>query len=355
MGRGGSKGLPGKNLREIGGLSLVGYKAKAALQSRYCSRLIVSSDSAEIRNEAMRHGAEMLFERPAELATDTASSNDVVLHAMDWIETHEGRRYDAIMLLEPSSPFARPEHFDEAVELFVARKASLVVGMRETEVASIFVGTLGADGSIGGIVEKMLKTPAQRRQDQAPEVTMNGALYLVGWDAMRKHRKIYADPAASYGIMMDRLHSIEIESAADLAYASYVIEHGMLDASPWRNPHDRTPPHRRRHRFAGRLRPAAGHPDAAEGDGRRRPQRHRLRHASRAALRRDLASHRGRRLFDRGEGRSPAARRSRRDGGARYRHRRFRLCRWLPSLRRMFWSCSATATRCWLPRSRRRC
>jgi CMP-N-acetylneuraminic acid synthetase len=234
VGRGGSKGLPGKNLREIGGLSLIGYKAVAARQSRYCTRLIVSSDSAEISAEATRHGAEMLFERPAELATDTASSNDVVLHAMDWVEAHEGRRYDAIMLLEPSSPFARPEHFDQAVELFVARKASLVVGMRETEVASVFVGTLGRDRSIGGIVEKMLKTPAQRRQDQPPEVTMNGALYLIGWEAMRKHRKVYADPAASYGILMDRLHSIEIESAADLAYASYVIEHGMLDASPWR-------------------------------------------------------------------------------------------------------------------------
>jgi len=235
VGRGGSKGLPGKNLREIGGLSLIGYKARAALQSRYCSRLIVSSDSAAIRAEAKRHGADVLFDRPAELATDTASSNDVVLHAMDWIEAHQGRRYDAVMLLEPSSPFARPEHFDEAVELFVSREASLVVGMRETEVASVFVGTLGEDGSIGGIVEKMLKTTAQRRQDQRPEVTMNGALYLIGWEALRKHRKIYADPSASYGVLMDRLHSIEIESAADLAYASYVVEHGMLDLSPWQD------------------------------------------------------------------------------------------------------------------------
>lgn len=77
VGRGGSKGLPGKNLREIGGLSLTGYKAIAAKQSRYCSRLIVSSDSPEIRNEAKRYGAEVLFERPAELATDTASSNEI--------------------------------------------------------------------------------------------------------------------------------------------------------------------------------------------------------------------------------------------------------------------------------------
>jgi CMP-N,N'-diacetyllegionaminic acid synthase len=234
VGRGGSKGLPGKNLREIGGLSLIGYKAISARQSRYCSRLIVSSDSTEIQAEARRHGAEVLFSRPPELATDTASSSDVILHAMDWIETHERRRYDAIMLLEPSSPFARPDHYDDAAELFVARNAGLVVGMREIEVSSIFVGPLAADGSIGVIVEKMLATPALRRQDQASEVTMNGALYLIGWDAMRRHRKVYADPAASYGILMDRLHSIEIETAADLTYASYVIDHGMLDVSPWR-------------------------------------------------------------------------------------------------------------------------
>ena len=135
VGRGGSKGLPGKNLREIGGLSLIGYKAKCGA----AVALLLAADRLQRQRRDpqrgdQRHGAEMLFERPAELATDTASSNDVVLHAMDWIETHEGRRYDAIMLLEPSSPFARPEHFDEAIELFVARKASLVVGMRETEV-----------------------------------------------------------------------------------------------------------------------------------------------------------------------------------------------------------------------------
>lgn len=233
VGRGGSKGLPGKNLKQIGGLSLVGYRARSALKSRYCSRLIVSSDSPDIQAEAKRHGAGILFSRPAELASDTASSSDVVLHAMDWIESHEGRQYDAVMLLEPSSPFARADHYDQAIELYIDRKAELVVGMRETEVSSVFVGQMGHDGSIGPIVDRMLSLPELRRQDQAPEVTMNGALYLIDWNAMRRHRKIYANPAASYGILMDRFHSIEIETAADLAYASYVIDHGMLDASPW--------------------------------------------------------------------------------------------------------------------------
>jgi CMP-N,N'-diacetyllegionaminic acid synthase len=234
VGRDGSKGLPGKNIRKINGLSLIGYKARSARNSRYCSRLIVSSDSAEIQAEAQRFGAEVLFTRPANLATDTASSSDVVIHAMDWIEQNEQRKYDAVMLLEPSSPFARADHYDAAVELFAGKGAELVVGLRETEVSSVFVGRLGSDGSIHTIVEQMLRTPALRRQDQGLEVTMNGALYLIGWDAMRKHQKIYANPAASYGVLMDRLHSIEIETDADLAYASYVIERGLLDSSPWR-------------------------------------------------------------------------------------------------------------------------
>jgi CMP-N,N'-diacetyllegionaminic acid synthase len=134
VGRGGSRGLPRKNLREISGLSLTAYKARSAKRSRYCSRLIVSSDSTEIQDEAKLFGAEVLFTRPAELATDTARSSDVVLHAMDWIEANEGRKYDAIMLLEPSSPFARADHYDAAIELFVQNNAELVVGMRETEV-----------------------------------------------------------------------------------------------------------------------------------------------------------------------------------------------------------------------------
>ncbi len=233
VGRGGSKGLPGKNLKQIGSLSLVGYRARSALKSRYCSRLIVSSDSPDIQAEAKRHGAEVLFSRPAELASDTASSGDVVLHAMDWIEKNEGRQYNAVMLLEPSSPFALPEHYDQAVELYVARQAELVVGMRETEVSSVFVGQIGRDGSTAPLVDKMLSLSHMRRQDQPPEVTMNGALYLIDWNAMRKHRKIYANPSSSYGILMDRFHSIEIETMADLAYASYVIDQGMLDSSPW--------------------------------------------------------------------------------------------------------------------------
>jgi N-acylneuraminate cytidylyltransferase/CMP-N,N'-diacetyllegionaminic acid synthase len=234
VGREGSKGLPGKNLREIAGLSLIGYKAVSAKKSPNCNRLIVSSDSSEIQAEARRWGAEVLFMRPAELATDTATSDQVVLHAMEWIEKNEAKSYDAIMLLEPSSPFARPDHYDAAIELFVKQEADLVVGLRETEVSSLYVGSLGANGSIAQIVEKILSRTNLRRQDQPPEVTMNGALYLIRWNALKKRRKIYSNPAKTFGILMDRLHSIEIESPVDFAFATSIVEKGLLDVSAWR-------------------------------------------------------------------------------------------------------------------------
>ena len=233
VGRGGSKGVPRKNLQTVGGRSLVAYKAMAAKRSRYCGRLIVSSDDPAIETEAVRHGAECLFRRPAELASDTARSDDVVLHALKWMEANEGQSFEAVMLLEPSSPFATPDHLDAAVELFAERTADLVVGLRETEIASLFVGPLGEDGSIAPIVDRLLHAEDLRRQDQRPEVTMNGGLYLVRSATLRETGRIYARPQSTYGIVMDRLHSIEIEVPLDLAFARLVADKGMLDLSPW--------------------------------------------------------------------------------------------------------------------------
>ena len=232
--RGGSKGVPGKNLRRIAGLSLVGFKARAALGARACSRLMISTDSAEIQEEARRHGVEVPFTRPAELADDTATSAGVVAHAIDWIEREEGRAYDAIMLLEPSSPFATPDDFDAAIALYGARNADLVVGMREMEPHSTFVGPQSPDGGISPIVDKMNRAAGLRRQDQGREWTMNGALYLFRWTAFKATGKIYGAPEKCFGILMDRWHSIEIETPEDLAMAEFAVEKGYLDGRPWR-------------------------------------------------------------------------------------------------------------------------
>ena len=235
LARGGSKGVPGKNLKRIAGLSLIGYKARAALKTRTCARLVISTDSVEIQEEARHHGVAVPFTRPAELASDQATSESAVAHALEWIEREEGKRYDAVMLLEPASPFATPAHFEEAVALYTARGADLVVGMRHAEPATVFIGEQPEDGSIAVIVEQMNRARGRRRQDQRPEWTMNGALYLFGWDAFRRSGKIYGAAEKCFGILMDHWHSIEIETPQDLAMAEFAAEKGFLDLSPWRD------------------------------------------------------------------------------------------------------------------------
>lgn len=234
--RGGSKGLPGKNLAKIGGLSLIGWKANTArvVQKHYQgdSRLIISTDSREIADEARLHGVEVPFMRPSALATDTAKSDDVIKHALDWIEKDEGcRRYTSVVLLEPSSPFATPEQIHEAFVMYQKRSADLVVGMRRTEPHSVFLQEQTPDGFMTGIIVNMTRfghgLGGVRRQDLKPEWTMNGALYVFDWRMFRETGSLYGGPK-SFGVLMDRWHSIEIDTPHDLELALYAYKQGYV-------------------------------------------------------------------------------------------------------------------------------
>lgn len=232
--RGGSKGIPGKNLREISGISLVGFKAIAARKSRYCSRLIISTESEAIQRDAIHYGVEVPFTRPIELATDTAKTEDVIIHAIEYIEQREKQSYDALMLLEPSAPFARPIDLDWAVNIMKEKNASLVVGVREVTVASVFLGPMDSEGRITTIIDKMAHLEGFRRQDVPQEVTVNGALYLINWEYFKKFRHRYKDRLNSYGLTMPWEYSIEIDEPMDLSYAEFLVEKGYIDLSHWR-------------------------------------------------------------------------------------------------------------------------
>jgi CMP-N-acetylneuraminic acid synthetase len=230
--RGGSKGVPNKNLRRLQGLSLVGFKARAAQKSHVCTRLILSTDSDAIADEAKHHGVEVPFMRPAELASDSARSSDVIAHAIEWLEAR-GERYDAIMLLEPSSPFTRPVDLDNAAELMDRRGTKAVVGVRRMEVSSTFVGAMDDEGRIGEIVRKMRAEGGVLRQETRPEVTMNGGLYLFEWDYFKDHRNIYHDEDGVYGYLMPSELSIEIDEMSDLYMAEFLVERGYVDMGHW--------------------------------------------------------------------------------------------------------------------------
>jgi CMP-N,N'-diacetyllegionaminic acid synthase len=127
--RGGSKGVPGKNLRKIGGHSLIAWKAHAAKQVISDEdRLVISTDCPIIKMEARVNQVEVPFTRPAELATDTASSADVIKHALASLDT----QHDTVVLLEPSAPFTTPDHLVTALTMKQAKNAHLIVGMKHT-------------------------------------------------------------------------------------------------------------------------------------------------------------------------------------------------------------------------------
>ncbi len=229
--RGGSKGVPRKNLQTIAGLPLVAYKIISARRTRAEGRILCSTDSPEIADVARRFGAEVPFLRPAELATDEASSADVLLHAMDWLEAHDPKRFDAVLLLEPSSPFATYVDFQRAIETFERLRPDSVVSVRPTEVSSIYVETLGPGGRMDRHFAKMKAARNPRRQDRPVEYTMNGALYLIDWDFLRRNRSVYGEN--TYAHIMPRELSVEIETPDDLHFGRFLAEKGLIDLSFW--------------------------------------------------------------------------------------------------------------------------
>ncbi len=229
--RGGSKGVPRKNIREINGLPLIAYKIIAAKKCKYEGRIIVSTDDEEIAEIAKKYGAEVPFMRPDYLASDTASSMDVVLHAIEWLKKNDPEKYDYICLLEPSSPFTKTSDLNKALDLITENKVDVVLGMKEVEVAKCFIWPLDEKGKLSYFYKAIKQLSGIRRQDQKPEYTMNGCLYIVQTDYFLKEKLFHSENALPY--IMPSEQSVEIDSMNDFYYAKFCAENGLIDLSEW--------------------------------------------------------------------------------------------------------------------------
>lgn len=125
--RGGSKGLPGKNIKEMCGKPLIAYTIEVALKSKSIDHVILSTDDEEIATVAKKYGAEVPFMRPAELASDTAMAVDNYIYTIGRLEKEWNTKIDSFVVLQPTSPLRIAEDIDGAVELFNARNADSVV------------------------------------------------------------------------------------------------------------------------------------------------------------------------------------------------------------------------------------
>lgn len=218
--RGGSKGIPRKNLALLAGRPLIAYTCEAARASRTLTRVIVSTDDAEIAGTADRLGVEVPFLRPAALASDETPMLDVLVDLLATLDAREAYRPDVIVLLQPTSPFRRAEHIDGAVRLLQDTGADSVVSVVAVPHQFSPASLLRIEGDrlvpVGGTIGPM------RRQDKPALFARNGPAVL----AVR--RSTLVDEGALYGtdvrpLVMAREDSIDVDDAFDLQVAEMLL------------------------------------------------------------------------------------------------------------------------------------
>lgn len=220
MGRGGSKGIPRKNIRLLAGKPLIAYSVLPGKESKYIDRLIVSSDDAEIIEVAKSFGAEAPFVRPAELASDTAKALPVIQHAVKFCEEQEGKKYDFIVYLEPTGPLRIVDDIDGAIEKAVNNNADSVVGLMELEDAN----PVRVKKIVNDRIECFCVPEPEglRRQDQEKAYLRNGSIYVFRRDNIVENNSLWGKNSLPY--VMPRERSVNIDEEADFLVAEFFLK-----------------------------------------------------------------------------------------------------------------------------------
>ena len=226
--RGGSKGLPGKNLRKLGSLSLIGHAVASTREASRLTRVIVSTDSEAIADEARRHGAEVPFVRPAELASDQAGMVPVLQHAVRWLES-TGARPDLVVTLQPTSPFRVGSDIDATIAKVVDTGADSAQTLSEASYHPYFMKTLDGDVTHALFEEGYLYV---RRQDAPTVYQPSGAVYVTRYDVLMGQGRVLGKD--NRGIVRDFAASVNIDTEWDFLLAELVLAHGRAPIPPSR-------------------------------------------------------------------------------------------------------------------------
>lgn len=216
--RAGSKRLPGKNMLPLAGKPLIQWTLDAAKESGVIDLILVTSDDLAVLDLAHQQGA-MAVSRPPELATDTATTVDAVIHAFHHLES-QGYTAQRVMLLQPTSPLRQGDDIKAAVARMDKTNATSVVSVCEMEHSPLWSNTLPADGCM----DHFLDTQAigKRSQDLPKHYRLNGAVYLTHSDAFQRNQHFFSSP--SFSLEMQQEHSIDIDSALDFALATVLLQ-----------------------------------------------------------------------------------------------------------------------------------
>ena len=213
--RGGSKGIQGKNIKPLNGKPLIYYSIDVARSLAKDEDICVSTDDDEIIQVTENYGLRITFKRPKELATDEAGTHEVLIHAINYYEA-TGRIYDAIVLLQPTSPLRTGKEVQEAINLF-NKNLDMVVSVRESHAAAV----ISQENELG-YLELTLAENSIRRQDLKEYYEYNGAVYVINVESLKtKHLQEFRN-VKKY--VMPTKHSIDIDTELDWIIAENLLE-----------------------------------------------------------------------------------------------------------------------------------
>jgi N-acylneuraminate cytidylyltransferase/CMP-N,N'-diacetyllegionaminic acid synthase len=217
--RGGSKGIPKKNITPLAGKPLIAWTIESAVQSPYLTRLIVSTDDPEIAEVAKQWGAGAPFLRPANLAQDDSPHVPVVIHAVEWLKLHEDIDFDYVLLLQPTSPLRSTTDIDNAVRLALDKDAESVVSVCESFSHPYLAKRVTSEGRLEDFVPR--HDGYLRRQDLPPAFTLNGAIYLVRSEILFDKHTLF--PERTYAYLMPQERSLDIDTPWHLYLTDLIL------------------------------------------------------------------------------------------------------------------------------------
>jgi len=215
--RGGSKGIPGKNIRELGGLPLIAWSIREARRSAYLDRVIVSSDDAAILAVARAHGAETPFVRPAELARDDTPGVDPVLHAVAALAPDS---YDYVVLLQPTSPLRQVEDIDGAITRCLDGGWPCCISVTQPEKSPYYMFRMDEGARLSPVIEQQSFHTC--RQTLPKVYAPNGAVYVANCAWLAQTRS-YLTPETR-GYEMPRERSLDIDELLDFELCELMLK-----------------------------------------------------------------------------------------------------------------------------------
>ena len=231
--RGGSKGLPGKNIRPFAGLPLIAHSVLFARMCPEIDRCIISTDSEEIADVARQYGADVPFQRPAELADDDTAMGPVLQHALAYVEEEEGKAFDMLLLLDPTCPAREPSDISGSVQRLIdAPTADGVIGVSPMEYSAHWECVVEQNGWMNGLIEGAEKFV--RRQDVPIVYHINGLVYIWRTNYLRTQIQNWRETDKHVIYVIPETRIVSINTLFEFDRGDVMVKSGLINL-PWLN------------------------------------------------------------------------------------------------------------------------